>query len=178
VVWNHRTDTVDLSAGLTYSYAKGTAGRHQTPTVPESNSLSGGISATFYDAWTFGLSGTYDGFSTRHTNSRANRSSVTPYGVVASVNYVNGPWTFGGYYQHTTADSLTPHSSRDTVDIAELGLSCLIDKNHNLLGMGNYTDVKLFASVYYYRFRGAQFSNVQTDQNGAVFVIGGRFSFF
>src|SRR6267378_770130 len=178
VVWNHRTDTVDLSTGLTYSYAKGTAGRHQTPTVPESNSLSGGISATFYDAWTFGLSGTFDGFSTRHTNSRANRSSVTPYGVVASVNYVNGSWTFGGYYQHATADSLTPHSSRDTVDIAELGLSCLIDKNHNLLGMGNYTDVKLFASVYYYRFRGAQFSNVQTDQNGAVFVIGGRFSFF
>jgi hypothetical protein len=47
-----------------------------------------------------------------------------------------------------------------------------------LLGMGNYTDVKLFASVYYYRFRGAQFSNVRTDQNGAVFLVGGRFSFF
>jgi hypothetical protein len=170
VVWNHRTDTVDLSIGSTYSYAGGSAG--------SSNSLSGGVSATLYDAWTFGLSGTYDGFSTRRTNSTANPSSVTPYGVVASVNYVNGAWTFGGYYQHATADSLTPHASRDAVDIVELGLSCLIDKNHNLLGMGNYTDVKLFASVYYYRFRGAQFSNVQTDQNGAVFVIGGRFSFF
>jgi hypothetical protein len=178
VVWNHRTDTVDLSTGLTYSYARGTAGSLQNPTVPESNSLSWGISATLYDAWTFGLSGTYDGFSTQRTNSSANPSSVTPYGVVASVNYVNGAWTFGGYYQHATADSLTPQSSRDTVDIAELGLSCLIDKNHNLLGMGNYTDVKLFASVYYYRFRGAQFSNVRSDQNGAVFLVGGRFSFF
>ena len=178
VVWNHRTDTVDLSIGSTYSYARGSAGSHQSPTVPESNSLSGGISATLYDAWTFGLSGTYDGFSTRRTNSSATPSSVTPYGVVASVNYVNGAWTFGGYYQHATADSLTPHSNRDAVDIAELGLSCLIDKNHNLLGMGNYTDVKLFASVYYYRFRGAQFSNVRTDQNGVVFVVGGRFSFF
>src|SRR5258708_13489925 len=93
VVWNHRTDTVDLSIGSTYSYARGSAGSHQNPTVPESNSLSGGISATLYDAWTFGLSGTYDGFSTRHTNSTANRSSVTPYGVVATVNYVTHPWT-------------------------------------------------------------------------------------
>jgi len=178
VVWTHRTDTVDLSAGLTYSYARGSVGSLHNPTVPESNSLSGGISATLYDAWTFGLSGTYDGFSTQPTDSSAKPSSVTPYGVVASVNYVKGAWTFGGYYQHATADSLTPQSSRDTVDIAELGVSCLIDKNHHLLGMGNYTDVKLFASVYYYRFRGTQFSNVRTDQNGAVFIIGGRFSFF
>jgi hypothetical protein len=177
-VWNHRTDTVDLSTGLTYSYAGGSEGGHQNPTVPESNSLSGGISATFYDAWTLGLSGTYDGLSTRRTNSTANPSSVAPYGVVASVNYVNGAWTFGGYYQHATADSLTPHASRDAIDIAELGLSCLIDKNHNLLGMGSYTDVKLFASVYYYRFRGAQFSNIRTEENGAVFLVGGRFSFF
>jgi hypothetical protein len=178
VVWNHRTDTVDLSIGSTYSYARGSASSHQNPAVPESNSLSGGVSATLYDAWTFGLSGTYDGFSARRTNSGANPSSVTPYGVVASVNYLHGAWTFGGYYQHATADSLTPHSSRDAVDIVEVGLSCLIDKNHNLLGMGNYTDVKLFASVYYYRFSGAQLSNVRTDQNGAVFVVGGRFSFF
>jgi hypothetical protein len=178
VVWNHRTDVVDLSAGLTYSYARGTSGSLDTPTVPESDSLTGGISVTLYDAWTFGLSGTYDGFSTEHTHSNANPSPVSPYGVVASVNYINGAWTFGGYYQHATADSLTSQSSRDTVDIAELGVSYLVDKNHNLLGMAYYTDVKLFASVYYYRFRGAQFSNVQTDQNGAVFVIGGRFSFF
>jgi len=41
------TDTVDLSTGLTYSYAKGTAGRHQTPNGSRSNSLSGAISATF-----------------------------------------------------------------------------------------------------------------------------------
>jgi hypothetical protein len=178
VVWNHRTDVVDLSAGLTYSYARGTSGSLDTPTVPESHSLTGGISVTLYDAWTFGLSGTYDGFSTEHTHSNANPSPVSPYGVVASVNYINGAWTFGGYYQHATADSLTSQSSRDTVDIAELGVSYLVDKNHNLLGMAYYTDVKVFASVYYYRFRGAQFSNVQTDQNGAVFVIGGRFSFF
>ena len=178
MVWNHRTDVVDLSAGLTYSYARGTSGSLDTPTVPESHSLTGGISVTLYDAWTFGLSGTYDGFSTEHTHSNANPSPVSPYGVVASVNYVKGAWTFGGYYQHATADSLTSQSSRDTVDIAELGLSYLVDKNHNLLGMAYYTDVKVFASVYYYRFRGAQFSNVQTDQNGAVFVIGGRFSFF
>ena len=178
VVWNHRTDALDLSTGLTYSYARGTAGSLNTPTVPESHSLTGGISVTVYDAWTLGLSAVYDGFSTQHTNSSANPSPTSPYGVVASVNYVTGAWTFGGYYQHATADSLTPQSSRDTVDIAELGLSCLVDKNHKLLGMSYYTDVKLFASVYYYRFRGEQGSNIHTEQNGAVFVVGGRFSFF
>ena len=178
VVWNHRTEAVDLSTGLTYSYARGTAGSVNTPTVPESDSLSGGISVTVYDAWTFGLSGTYDGFSTQHTHSSADPSPVSPYGVVASVNYVTGAWTFGGYYQHATADSLTPQSRRDTVDIAELGLSYLIDKNHDLLGKDYYTDVKLFASVYYYRFRGAQSSNPRAEQNGTVFLVGGRFSFF
>jgi hypothetical protein len=47
-----------------------------------------------------------------------------------------------------------------------------------LLGKDYYTDVKLFASVYDYRFRGAQSSNPRAEQNGTVFLVGGRFSFF
>jgi hypothetical protein len=82
------------------------------------------------------------------------------------------------YYQHATADSVTPQSSRDTADIGEVGVSRLIDQNHDLFGMGYYTDVKLFTSLYYYRFHGTELSNIDANENGAVFVVGARFSFF
>jgi hypothetical protein len=131
VVWNHRTDTLDLSTGLTYSYAAERTDRPIDPTLlRNSNSISGGVSATFHDAWTFGLSGTYDGFSTQR-NSVAAASPVSPYGVVASANYVNGAWIYGGYYQHATGAGAESQSSRDSVDIGELGISCLIDRNHH-----------------------------------------------
>jgi hypothetical protein len=181
VVWNHRTDALDLSTGLTYSYAAGTSGTPLDPTpTRDSNSISGGVTATFYDAWTFGVSGTYDGFSTQR-NSPGDPAPVSPYGVVASANYVNGAWSYGGYYQHATGDAATVQGSRDTVDLGELGVSCLIDKNHNLLGMDYYTDIKLFASIYYYRLNGTESSSgadINSAQDGEVFLVGGRFAFF
>lgn len=174
-VWTHRTQNLDILAGSTYSYAAASAGN---PIVRNSNSLSEGITATVHDAWTFGLSDTYDGFSTRRRNSPAGQPPVSPYGVVASANYVTGPWTLGGYYQHATADSITPRPKRDTVNIGEAGISRLIDRNHDLLGASYYTDVKLFASLYYYRFHGAEPSDIDADEDGAVLLFGARFSFF
>ncbi len=178
VVWTHRTEDVDLSAGMTYSYATGSAGTLFSPTVRDSDSLSGGVTATFHDTWTFGLSGTYDGFSNQRGNPTSGQSPVSPYGVVASGNYVNGPWTFGGYYQHATADSATAQSERDTVDIGEVGVSRLIDENHDLFGVGYYTDVKLFTSLYCYHFNGTQGAGTDFNQNGEVILVGARFSFF
>jgi hypothetical protein len=178
VVWTHRTENVDLSAGMTYSYATGSAGTLFSPTVRDSDSLSGGVTATFHDSWTFGLSGTYDGFSNQRGNPSSGQSPVSPYGVVASGNYVNGAWTFGGYYQHATADSVTAQSERDTVDIGEVGGSRLIDENHDLFGVGYYTDVKLFTSLYFYHFNGIEGTGTDFNQNGEVFLVGARFSFF
>jgi hypothetical protein len=175
LVWTHRTQNIDMSAGSTYSYATASAGN---PIVRDSNSLSEGITATLHDAWTFGLSGTYDGLSRQRGNTTIGQSPVSPYGVVASANYVEGPWTFGGYYQHATADSVTAQPSRDTVNIGEAGVARLINKNHDLLGAGFYTDIKLFASLYYYRFHGAEPSTIGADQDGAVLLFGARFSFF
>lgn len=175
LVWAHRTQNIDLSAGSTYSYATASAGN---PIVRDSNSLSEGITATLHDAWTFGLSSTYDGFSKQRENIGIGHSPVSPYGVVASVNYVDGPWTVGGYYQHATANSVTSRPSRDTVDIGEAGVARLVDRNHDLLGAVFYTDVKLFASLYYYRFHGAELSNMNAEENGAVLLFGARFSFF
>ena len=174
-VWTHRTENVDVSAGSTFSYAKASAGN---PITPDSNSLSPGVTLTLHDAWTFGLSGTYGGFSAFRKNTSAAQSPVSPYGVVASVNYVTGPWALGGYYQHATANSLTPQSSRDTVNVEEAGISRLVDRNHHLLGEGDYTDVRLFAAIYCYQFDGAEPSNIAASQNGAVLLFGARFSFF
>lgn len=174
-VWTHRTQNVDISAGSTYSYAKAGA---ESPTTRDSNSVSPGITLTLHDDWTFGLSGTYDGFSAFSKNTSANQSPVSPYGVIASVNYVTGPWALGGYYQHATANSLAPQARRDTVNIEEAGISRLVDQNHHLLGAGYYTDVRLFAAVYCYQFDGAEPSNTAASQDGAVFLLGARFSFF
>jgi hypothetical protein len=178
VAWTHRTENVDLSAGVTYSYATGSTGSIPSLTIRDSDSLSAGLTATFQDAWTFGLSGTFDGFSNLRGNPASGQSPATSYGVVASANYVNGAWTFGGYYQHATADSVTAQSDRDTVDIGEVGISRLIDQNHDLFGAGYYTDVKLFASLYYYRFRGNEGATINSNENGVVFLVGARFSFF
>jgi hypothetical protein len=177
-VYEHRTDTISLSTGLTLSHATGTSSNSGSPlTARDSDSLSAGVSLTLEDTWTVGLSGTYDGFSRYDMRSGFNSSPVRPFGAVASLNYVNGPWVVGGYYQHATADSITAQPGRDNVDVFELGVSYLIDQTHDLLGMGRYTDVKLFGSVYYYNFRGAATSEGRGG-GGEVFLIGCRFSFF
>jgi hypothetical protein len=191
VAWNHRTEVVDLSAGVTFSDAapaSNAAPVLTSPTLRRSDSVSAGVSATIHDTWALGVSGTFDGLSSRRSTPGNMRKATTPYGVVTSLNYVSGPWVIGGYYQHATADSLDslipapdgavapPH--RDTVDIGEFGVSYLADKNHDLLGVGHYTDVKLFASAYLYRFDSQAPPEVGADRNGAVVVLGARFSFF
>jgi hypothetical protein len=175
VVWTHRTTNIDVSAGSTYSYGKASAAN---PTVRNSKSLSPGITITVHDAWTFGLSGTYDGFSAFRGNTPHTHTPISPYGIVASANYVAGPWAFGGYYQHATSNSITPKFSPDMVNLGEAGVSRLIDRNHDLLGSGIYTDVRLFASLYYYRFHGIEPSTNLTNPDGEVLSFGARFSFF
>lgn len=178
IVWNHRTELVDLSIGATYSRA--TADTPATSLAPlrRSDSLSGGISATFRDTVSIGISGTYDGWSRVAQPTAGGRRATRPYGIVASADYVCGPWTFGGYYQHATADSQTLIVSRDTVDVGEFGASYLLDRNHDLLGQRFHTDVKLFASVYLYRFASAASAADQLRQSGQVFLTGARFSFY
>lgn len=199
VVWDHRTEWLDLSTGATFSDAT-TAPDRSFPTTLDaaaglrrSDSLSAGITATFYDTWTFGLSGGYDGFSQQQTAPGTSRGTSSPYGVVTSLNYVNGPWVIGGYYQHAVGNNVVdqqqeaadlplangaPAVRSDKVDVGEFGLSYLLDKDHDLLGAGYYTDVKLYANVYLYNFRGPGGLDADQTQSGAVFITGARFSFF
>lgn len=174
-VWNHRTETLDLSIGATYSHA--TASRQATTIADtsRSDSISGGISATIKDSFVFGLSATYDGLS---SPKRPNGSNRAPFGVVASFNYVDGPWIAGGYYQNAVAPTTSIVAGIGKIDVAQIGLSYLVDKNHDLLGAGFYTDVKLFASATYYGIEQREAGIVRDRQKPVVMLVGARFAFF
>jgi hypothetical protein len=193
LVWNHRTEKLDLSTGVTVSDAQAVSAppaSAQAVALLRSDSISPGVTATLFDTWTLGVSATYDGFS-RYRRAPGARA-IKPYGAVASVNHVSGPWVVGGYYQHAVGDTAGagalpdlptaavtgPTLHEDIVDVGEVGASYLLDKNHDLLGSGHYTDLKLYASLYLYRLRGAGGADPDPRQSGAVFLTGVRFSFF
>jgi hypothetical protein len=178
LVWNHRTESVDLSIGATYFHANAVPTSTPFASLRRSDSISGGVSATFRDTWSLGLSATYDGLSKAVDVPGRATPATKPFGVVASTDYVAGPWTVGGYYQHASADSQTIVPVRDTVNIGELGVSYLLDRNHDLLGHAFHTDVKLFASLYAYRFESGVAGDDRLRQSGQVFLVGARFSFF
>jgi hypothetical protein len=177
IVYNRRTENIDLSTGTTFSYASPGG---DTPTYlgrRNAISINTGIQTIFEDTWVLGASANYDGFSgTRPGLPPALRRD--PFGVVGSINYVGGSWVLGGYYQYATAPSTTTVPARDQIQIVEVGLSYLLDQNHDLLGKGFYTDLKAYACAYYYDFETNSTRSRSNDANGAVFLSGLRFSFF
>jgi hypothetical protein len=177
IVYNRRTEDVDLSTGTTFSYA---SPRGDTPAYlsrKNAISINAGIQTIFEDTWVLGASADYDGFSgTRPGLPPALRRE--PFGIIGSFNYVEGSWVLGGYYQYATAPSTTIAPARDQIQIVEVGLSYLLDQNHDLLGKGFYTDLKAYASVYYYDFETHSTRSGSNYANGAVFLSGLRFSFF
>jgi hypothetical protein len=179
LVYNDRGEDVDFSTGITYSHASPGGDAPVFIRGRDTNSLAIGSSATINDTWALGLSFTYDGLSAERTDLAPELRSDTPYGVVTSLNYVDGPWIVGGYYQHAAAASSTIEPRRDVVDVFEIGASYQADNEHDLLGPGYYTEIKLFVSAYHYGFgsRGsAGSSSVASD--GTVILAGVRFSFF
>jgi hypothetical protein len=177
LVFNRRTEDVDLTVGTTFSHAS--AGE-DTPTYlghEDANSINAGITTILEDTWVLGASANYDGFSgTRPGLPPALRRD--PFGIIGSINYVDGPWVLGGYYQYATASSTTVTPAHDQIQIVEVGLSYLLDQNHDLLGKGFYTDLKAYTSAYYYDFETDSNKSRSGYANGAAFVGGLRFSFF
>jgi hypothetical protein len=163
--------------GTTFSHAS--PGK-DTPTYlghEDANSISAGITTIFQDTWVLGASANYDGFpGTRPGMPPALRRD--PFGIVGSVNYVEGPWVLGGYYQYATAPATTAVPARDQVQVAEVGFSYLLDQNHDPLGKGYNTNLKAYASAYYYDLATDSNASRSGFANGAVLVGGLRFSFF
>ena len=61
---------------------------------------------------------------------------------------------------------------------AEFRQPDLLDQNHDLLGEGFNTDLKAYASAYYYDFETDSTGSGRRYANGAVLLGGLRFSFF
>ena len=177
LVYDRRTEDVDLTIGTTFSHASPGDDTPRYLGQRDANSINAGITATFQDTWVFGASANYDGFSgTRPGMPPALRRD--PFGIVGSINCVDGPLVFGGYYQYATAPSTTVTPARDQMQVVEVGLSYLLDQNHDLLGKGYYTDLKAYASAYYYDFQTDSRRAGSGHANGAVILGGLRFSFF
>ncbi|MGO9062258.1 MAG: porin [Candidatus Binataceae bacterium] len=176
-VYNRRTEDVDLTVGTTFSHA---SPGEDTPTYlgrKDENSINAGITAIFEDTWVLGVSANYDGFSgTRPGLPPALRRD--PFGIIGSINYVDGSWVLWGYYRYATSPSTTVTPARDQIQIVEIGLSYLLDQDDDLLGKGYYTDLKAYSSAYYYDFETDSTGSRGGYATGAVFISGLRFSFF
>lgn len=165
-VWNHRSADLDLTLAATWSHLRelGVDGRWRGL-----GSLSGGVSATLRDTWAFGLSATLD--------SRAALGGARPFGVIASLDRVSGPWTVGGYVQHARAARQGGLPGDDTLDVIEGGASLQVDRNHDLLGARRYTEARVFAAAYHFRLT-ANAPRPEPTAQGLVLLAGVQFSFF
>ncbi len=168
-VFQHRTEDLDLTVGLTYGHAEPDERADGERT--NASSLSAGATLTVRDTITAGVSATVDGL-TEPGDPRTDE----PYGVVASLDIVEGPWVAGGYYQFARRTS-AGETGADSVHVAEIGASYLFDE-HDLLGEGRYTDIKIYTSAYYYRFANAQPTQPDRGSEGVVLLAGAQFSFF
>lgn len=173
LVYQHRTESADVSTGLTYAYAQPT---DDSSATGDAHSLHGGVRATLQDAITLGASATYDGLS-QDRDDLAPRLRANPFGVVGSADYVLGPWVAGGYYQYAVGPSVATAPGRDRVQIFELGLAYLFD-THDHFGEGFYTNLKLFSSFYYYALHETADGEDGDRSDGHVFLVGTSFSFF
>jgi hypothetical protein len=174
LVYGSRGETLDWSAGLTWSHAR----LNQGPTFlsGETNSLALGANVSIKDTWHLGLSATWDGLSERRPDL-VRHVGGDPFGVVASVNYIDGPWVIGGYWQYAAAAATLTAPTRDRAQISEIGVSYLLDQAHDRLGPGHYTDLKLYAAISHYDLRSAT-ANEEANAGSYVLTAGLRFSFF
>jgi hypothetical protein len=172
LVWQRRSESLDLTIGTTFSHAQeelaGTPNRRR-----QSASISTGVTAIVRDTWELGLSGTYDGLAERLPVSQ---SKADPFGIVASLNWLGGSWFAGGYYQYAASPGPSGATQRDRLHIAQLGAAYLLPSEHDWLGAGAYTDLKLYASAAVHRF--ADGTPVGDSRDDVVLLVGARFSFY
>ena len=173
LVYNNRGEVIDLSTGFTWSHAH--VGDGPDLARGDTNSFAFGASASIEDTWQFGASGTWDGASAARTD--LGRLSGNPYGVVASVNYLDGPWIVGGYWQYAAAPAELALPTRDRVEIEEIGVSYLINRRHDWLGSSRYADLKLYGGLYRFDLRSETLDSV-SGERGYVLLAGLRLSFY
>ena len=105
-----------LRWGATYAQ-----GRTDSRTT-DLRSLGAGVSIVLDDSLMLGIAASYDG-SSRLPSDAAGKLASAAWGATVSVNYNNGPWTVGGYYQYATAEGSTTTTRNDRLSALEVGAS-------------------------------------------------------
>jgi predicted porin len=165
-----------LQAGLTHesywqqnvlrwgvTYAAGRASRDRD-SARDLKSVGAGVSITFDDALTLGLSASYDGRS-RASSTASGAFASAAWGGIASVNYNTGPWTIGAYYQHASAEGSSLSARDDRLSAFEAGASYRFT-----------TKVRLYGAWYRFKFDDDDRSVCGLSATGDVFMLGLRFT--
>jgi hypothetical protein len=158
LVYEHYWQQNVLRVGGTYTFADGARADGTGAGTEALHSGSAGASLTLNDKLTLGASFTFNGDSglTRNGDFRSGA-----YGYAFSINYNDGPWTFGGFLQAAHAEGSTFQAGDDTLRALEFGASYRAS-----------TRVRGYAAVYAYDFE----DEGQAGADGAVFIVGLRLS--
>jgi predicted porin len=148
-----------LRWGVTYA-----SGRATRDPVRDLSSVGAGVSITFDDALTFGLSASYDGRS--RVPSRASGAFASAgWGGIASANYNTGPWTIGAYYHYASTEGSSLSSRDDRLSAFEAGASYRFT-----------TKVRLYGAWYRFAFDDDDRSASGLSETSDVFMLGLRFT--
>ncbi len=149
-----------LRIGGTYAFADGD-GRFGDPNASEDlHSVSAGASFTHDDDLTFGASFTYNGDTGLAPDRRFDSAA---YGYAFSVNYNNGPWTLGAFYQSAQSEGDAFTAGTDELGAIQFGASYRIN-----------TKVRIYGAVYLYDFDNEGGAGVTDEFDGEVLLLGAR----
>jgi hypothetical protein len=125
-------------------------------------SLGAGVSIVLDDSLMLGIAASYDG-SSRLPSDAAGQFASAAWGATISVNYNNGPWTIGGYYQYATAEGSPTIARNDRLLAIEAGASYRFTTKARIYGA-------------WYRFDFADDEPVGLSATGNILVLGIRFT--
>jgi Gram-negative porin len=143
-----------LRWGATYAQ-----GRTDSRTT-DLRSLGAGASIVLDDSLMLGIAASYDG-SSRLPSVAAGKLASAAWGATVSVNYNNGPWTVGGYYQYATAEGSPTIARNDRLLAFEAGASYRFTTKARIYGA-------------WYRFDFLDDEPAGLSATGHVFVVGVR----
>jgi len=151
-----------LRVGGTYAFADGDGNTLDPNASEDLHSVSGGASFTYDDDLTVGASFTYNG-DTGQERVPGDAFDSDAYGYAFSVNYNNGPWTVGGFYQSARSEGATTTTGDDELQAFEVGASYRFN-----------TKIRIYSAVYLYDFEN-EGGAANVDQfDGYVFMLGTR----
>lgn len=149
-----------VRVGGTYAYAS--ARDDHDITFDDLHSISGGTSLTLDDDLTLAASVTYNGSSDLEQRPGVANDSAA-FGYAFSVNYNNGPWTIGGFYQAARREGDITRRGNDRLNAFEFG--------------GSYrftTKIRIYSAVYLYEFDDEGGQQPADSHEGYVFMLGMR----